>query len=169
VSTSSRLTNSRSDRASSRCGGKPSDSDRVGSAQSVHSRATLKLPRSNSRRNSVSTPATRHFLSTSKRWPRSGWKGWRISAHPKSELGSSAVRVDRPIDPGPGGPGSVKADPGTDLRSGLSTGSVWIPAEEVSAHCHSARIEGNSGGQELRNRSRFAILLGSCVILPPYS
>jgi len=73
--TSSRVTNSRSDWASSRCGGNPSESGRVGSAQSVHSRATLKLPRSNSRRISVSTPAMCRFLSTSKRWPRSGWKG----------------------------------------------------------------------------------------------
>ena len=59
--------NSKSDSASSRRGGKPSESDRDGSAQSVHSRATLKLPRSNSRRISVSTPAMRRFLSTSKR------------------------------------------------------------------------------------------------------
>src|SRR5258707_12924950 len=96
VSTSSRVTNSKSDGASSRCRGNPSESDSGGSAQSVHSRATLKLPRSNSRRITVSTPAMRRFLSTSKRWPRRGWKGGRISAHPKGELGSNAVRADRP-------------------------------------------------------------------------
>ena len=100
---SSSEANSKSDWASSRRGGKPSESDSDGSAQSVHSRATLKLPRSNSRRISVSTPAMRRFLSTSKRRPRSGWKGCRISAHPKGELRSSAVRSDRPDDSGPGG------------------------------------------------------------------
>jgi len=35
----------------------------------------LKLPRWHSRRINVSTPAMRRFLSTSKRWPRSGWNG----------------------------------------------------------------------------------------------
>src|SRR5258707_14051077 len=96
VRISSKLVNSKSNWTSSRRGGKPSESDSDGSPQSVHSRATLKLPRSNSRRISVSTPAMRRFLSTSKRWPRRGWKGGRISAHPKGELGSNAVRADRP-------------------------------------------------------------------------
>src|SRR6516225_2261541 len=68
------------------------------------------------------------------------------------ERGRQNAPTFHSIDPGPGGPGSAKADPGTDLRSGLSTGIVWIPAEEVSAHCHPARVDGNSGGQDLRNR-----------------
>jgi RNA-directed DNA polymerase len=37
--------------------------------------------------------------------------------------------------------GALKADPGADLRGRLSTGVVWIPAEEVSARCHPARIK----------------------------
>ena len=91
VSCSSKVANSKSESASSRCDGKPSD----GSAQSVHSRAMLKLPRSNSRSRRVSIPAIRRAFKTSKRWPRSGWNGWRISAHPKCELRSGAVRADR--------------------------------------------------------------------------
>ena len=38
-----------------------------------------------------------------------------------------------PCDPGPGGPGSAEADPGTDLRGRLPTGVVWLPAEADSA------------------------------------
>jgi hypothetical protein len=34
-------------------------------------------------------------LRTSNRRPRSGWKGWEISAHPKGEWGTSAVCSDR--------------------------------------------------------------------------
>ena len=133
ISTSIRATNSRSDRASSRRGGKPKESDSGGSAQSVHSRATLKLPRFNSRRISVSTPATRRFLSTSKRWPCSGWKGWRISAHPKGELGSSAVRADRPdrigSDRADGGEIETGVGGGPAVPSGflrVSTGEVGV-------------------------------------------
>jgi hypothetical protein len=55
----------------------------------------LKLPRSNSRRRRVSMPAIRRAFKTWKRWPRSGWNGWRISAHPKCDLCSSAVRAGR--------------------------------------------------------------------------
>ena len=55
------------------------------------------------------------------------------------------------IDSGPGGPGSIEADPGTDLRGRVSTGVVWLPAEEVSAHCDPARKASNSGGQDLRH------------------
>ncbi len=95
VSCSSRLANSKSESASSRRGGKPSEQYGDGSAQSVHSRAMLKLPRSNSRSRRVSIPANRRAFKTSKRWPRSGWNGWRISAHPKCELRSGAVRADR--------------------------------------------------------------------------
>src|SRR5262249_14936055 len=124
VSISSKVTNSRSECASSFCGG-----NIVGSAQSVHSRATLKLPRSDSRRISVSTPATRRFLSTSKRWPCMGWKGWRISAHPKSKLGSSAVRVDRPDASGPGGADRSQDRAGTDFRGGFGTKCLWLPTE----------------------------------------
>src|SRR6266567_806552 len=88
VSCSSKVANSKSEPASSRCGGKPSD----GSAQSVHSRAMLKLPRSNSRSRRVSIPAIRRAFKTWKHWPRSGWNGWRISAHPKCELRSGSRR-----------------------------------------------------------------------------
>src|SRR6516162_9005195 len=95
------------------------DSDSGGSAQSVHSRAILKLPRFNSRRISVSTLDTRRFLSTSKRWPRSGWKGWRISAHPKGELDSGAVRVNRPYYLRQGMPASAAQPVGADLRAGV--------------------------------------------------
>ena len=52
---------------------------------------------------------------------------------------------------GPGGPGSVEADPGTDLRGRFSTGVVWLPAEEVSAQCDPARQRGDSPGQDLRH------------------
>ena len=55
----------------------------------------LKLPRSNSRSRRVSIPAIRRAFKTWKRWPRSGWNGWRISAHPKCELRSGAVRAHR--------------------------------------------------------------------------
>lgn len=119
VSTSSSEANSKSNWASSRRGGKPSESDSDGSAQSVHSRATLKLPRSNSRRINVSTPAVRRFLSTSKRRPRSGWKGCRISAHPKGELRSSAVRSNRPDGTGPGGADGGEDCDRADIRGGL--------------------------------------------------
>jgi hypothetical protein len=40
------------------------------------------------------------------------------------------------IDSGPGGPGSVEAHYGTDLRGRLSTGLVWLLAEEIGARCH---------------------------------
>ena len=40
-------------------------------------------------------PAIRRAFKTWKRWPRSGWNGWRISAHPKCDLCSSAVRAGR--------------------------------------------------------------------------
>jgi len=95
VSRSSRIANSKSESASSRRGGQSSESYRDGSAQSVHSRAMLKLPRSNSRSRRVSIPAIRRAFKTWKRCPRSGWNGWRISAHPKCELCSGAVRADR--------------------------------------------------------------------------
>src|ERR1019366_6063940 len=116
-----------------------SDSD--GSAQSVHSRAILKLPRSKSRRISMSLPARRRFLSTSNRWPRNGWKGWRISTHPKGELGSSAVRTDRPhsggsVNPTGGATGSAKAVGADVLRQQL-----WIPAGTVAAWCGSPSTE----------------------------
>src|SRR5438309_1345359 len=55
----------------------------------------LKVPRSCSRSRRVSIPADRRSFKTWKRWPRSGWDGWRISAHPKCDLCSSAVRADR--------------------------------------------------------------------------
>jgi hypothetical protein len=93
LSCSSKFAKSRSKSRSHRRGGKPSEGE--GSAQLVYSRATLKVPCSNPRRISVSTPATRRVLSTRKLCPRSGWKGCRISAHPKGSLCSCAVRVDR--------------------------------------------------------------------------
>jgi hypothetical protein len=95
VSCSSRVANSKSGSASSRRGDKPSEQYGDGSAQSVHSRAMLKLPRSNSRSRRVSIPAIRRAFKTWKRWPRSGWKGWWISAHPKCDLSSSAVCAGR--------------------------------------------------------------------------
>jgi hypothetical protein len=95
ISRSRRVANSKSESASSRRGGKPSEPYGDGSAQSVHSRAMLKLPRSNSRSRRVSIPAIRRAFKTWKRWPRSGWNGWRISAHPKGELHSCAVRAGR--------------------------------------------------------------------------
>jgi hypothetical protein len=55
----------------------------------------LKVPRSCSRSRRVSIPADRRSFKTWKRCPRSGWNGWRISAHPKYDLCSSAVRADR--------------------------------------------------------------------------
>jgi hypothetical protein len=95
VSCSSRVANSNSESASSRRGGKPSEQYGDGSAQSVHSRAMLKLPRSNSRSRRVSIPAIRRAFKTWKRWPRSGWNRWRISAHPKCDWPSGAVRAGR--------------------------------------------------------------------------
>ena len=67
----------------------------------------------------MSTPAMRRFFSTWKRWPRSGWNGWRISAHPKGELCSSAVRVDRPD-----GAGSIYPASG-DAGSAAAVGSTF--------------------------------------------
>ena len=55
----------------------------------------LKVPRSNSLRRRVSMPAIRRAFNTWKRWPRSGWNRWRISAHPKCDLPSGAVSADR--------------------------------------------------------------------------
>ena len=94
VSCSNRVANSKSNSASSRRGGRLGEYE-GGSAQSVHSRAMLKLPRSNSRSRRVSIPAIRRAFKTWKHWPRSGWNGWRISAHPKCDLCSSAVRAGR--------------------------------------------------------------------------
>src|SRR5262249_4897207 len=92
---SNKATSSKRQSAARRSGGRVNESYGVGSAQSVHSRGMLRVPRSSSRRMSVSTPATRRFLRTSNRRPRSGWKGWEISAHPKGEWGTSAVCSDR--------------------------------------------------------------------------
>jgi hypothetical protein len=52
------------------------------------------LPRVGSRRISVSVPPTRRVLRTGKRWPFSGWKGCRTSAHPKDSLGIWVVRAN---------------------------------------------------------------------------
>src|SRR5713226_1171673 len=71
VRCSRKVANSKSESASSRWGGKPSD----GSAQSVPSRAMQKLPRSNSRSRRVSIPAIRRAFKTAQRWPRRGWNG----------------------------------------------------------------------------------------------
>src|ERR1035438_9849791 len=90
-----KATSSKRQSAARRCGGRVNESYGEGSAQSVHSRGTLRVPRSSSRRMSVSTPATRRFLRTSNRRPRSGWKGCDISAHPKGEWGTSAVCSNR--------------------------------------------------------------------------
>jgi hypothetical protein len=43
----------------------------------------------------VSIPAIRRAFNTWKRWPRSGWNGWRISTQPKCDWLSSAVRSGR--------------------------------------------------------------------------
>ena len=94
-SASNNATSSKRQSAARRCGGRVNESYGVGSAQSVHSRGMLRVPRSSSRRMSVSTPAIRRFLRTSNRRPRSGWKGWEISAHPKGEWGTSAVCSNR--------------------------------------------------------------------------
>src|ERR1043166_2174394 len=94
-SCSNRVASSKSESASNRRGGKPDEPYGDGSAQSVHSRAILKVPRSNSRTRRVSIPAVRRSFKTWKRWPRSGWNGWQISAHPKCDLCSSAVRTGR--------------------------------------------------------------------------
>ena len=67
LSCSSKFAKSRSKSRSHRRGGKPSEGE--GSAQLVHSRATLKVPCSNPRRISVSTPATRRVLSYSEALP----------------------------------------------------------------------------------------------------
>src|SRR5438874_1008031 len=56
------------------------------------------------------------------------------------------------IHSGPGGTGSTEADPGTDLRGRVSTGVVWLPAEEVSARCDPTREASDSGRQDLRHR-----------------
>jgi len=92
---STNAANSKRQSAARWWGGRVNESYGDGSAQSVHSRGTLKVPRSSSRRMSVSTPATRRFLRTSNRRPRNGWKGWEISAHPKGERYTSAVCPDR--------------------------------------------------------------------------
>src|SRR5713101_2960796 len=83
LSCSSKFAKSRSKSRSQCRGGTPSAEQGSGSAQSVHSRATLKEPCSNPRKISVSTPATRRVLSTGKLCPRRGCKGCRISAQPK--------------------------------------------------------------------------------------
>src|ERR1035441_362767 len=64
VRCSSRVANSNSESASSRRGGNSSEQYGDGSAQSVHSRAMLKLPRSNSRSRRVSIPAIRRAFKT---------------------------------------------------------------------------------------------------------
>src|SRR5262249_50706617 len=64
LSSSKRVANSKSEPASSRRGGKLSEQYGDGSAQSVHSRAMLKVPRSNSRSRRVSIPAMRRAFKT---------------------------------------------------------------------------------------------------------
>ena len=49
----------------------------------------------------------------------------------------------------PSGPGSVEADPGTDLRGRFPTGVVWLPAEEVSPRCDSTRLGSNREAHDL--------------------
>src|ERR1700756_3788717 len=61
------VTNERRDWASSRRNGSFNESAGEGSAQSVHSLATLNVPQSSPRRMSVSLPAMRRFFSTGKR------------------------------------------------------------------------------------------------------
>src|SRR5262249_3317045 len=59
-----------------------------------------------------------------------------VSTHAGTEEGNTergephenAVFLDF-FDPRPGGPGSLKAHPGADLRGRLPTGIVWIPTE----------------------------------------
>src|SRR5438128_5348780 len=108
-----------------------------GSAQSVHSRAMLKVPRSNSRRRRVSIPAVRRSFKTWKRWLRSGWNGWRISAHPKCSLCSSAVRVDRPD-----GAGSVHPASGGDATPHDEAQASSEQREECSGSTMGTEIPG---------------------------
>ena len=137
VSCSNKVANSKSKSASSRRSGKSNDPYGDGSAQSVHSRAILKLPHCGSRRISVSIPATRRFLSTSKRWPRRGWNGWRISAQPKCDLRSGAVRADRPFYKRPRGANRSQDRAGADLRGRYGTKCLWLPTEAKCARRYS--------------------------------
>lgn len=95
ASSSIRVTRSQRECRSSRPAEPSTRSQALGVARSVHSRATAKLPRSASRRISVSTPATHRAFSTAKRWPLRGWNGCRISAQPEGSLGDSAVDGNR--------------------------------------------------------------------------
>jgi hypothetical protein len=92
VSWSRNLTSSRSKLASNRV---DFSRESRGSAQSVHSRAMLKLPHSSARRMRVSIPPARFVSSTGNRCPLSGWNGWQISAHPKGEKSDCAVSANR--------------------------------------------------------------------------
>src|SRR5258708_25250642 len=75
VRISSKLVNSKSNWASSRRGGKPGESGTQRSPQSVPFRATLELPRPNSRMLSVPTPANRRFFRHSNLPPRHRLEG----------------------------------------------------------------------------------------------
>ena len=49
-------------------------------------------------------------------------------------------------------PGSVEADPGTDLRGRFPTGVLWLPAEEVSPCCDPTRLGSNLEASHLCHR-----------------
>ena len=67
----------------------------TGSARSVQSRGTVKVPAPLPLRITLSLIATRRVLRMRKLWPRSGWNGWVILVHPKSPLHASALRTNR--------------------------------------------------------------------------
>ena len=53
------------------------------------------------------------------------------------------------------------------FEADFQPGSVRLPAEEVGAGGGPTRLGGNPRGQDLRHRSRLAILFGCRVIMPP--
>ena len=121
-------TRSHSESRSSRPGEPPSRSWARGVARSVHCTGTAKLPRSTSRRISVSTPATRRCLSTLKRRPRRGWKGCSISAHPEALLGECAVRTDRADRGGQVDPAGATAGAAAAHRPDVQRAQPRLPA-----------------------------------------
>jgi len=141
----------------------------LGSAQSVHSRATQKVPCSRPRRMRVSTPDRRRFFNTGKLWPRSGWKGCRISAQPKGALLSCAVRADCPDNPRSGGANGGSVGSRTDFRGRPPAGTIRLSGRPQRVGRSATRPQADQYRTWTDRGCGSQQLLGFIYTMPPYS